>query len=187
MDVVQSKEEIVRVAKDWAENSCPADLVKSDKNAEALMNYCFEQFGLILGSNLTLSYNALKAADKLDLIPEPPAQKLPTADELAQQEALRQNRDYLDSLKPQPDFSERMREVQAKKEAENAKKAQKDAEAELAVAISGYQCYRVNGGGIDYPGTEMVQKELGTVISRVNGKRDFVSGQAGRSSITNDS
>jgi hypothetical protein len=123
---------------------------------------------------LTLSYNALKAAGKLDLIPEPPALKVPSADELAEQEALRQNRDYLDSLKPQPDFSERMREVQAKKDKENAKKVQKDAEGQLEVAIAGYQCYRVNGGGIDYTATEMVQKELSTVISRVNGKRDFV-------------
>src|SRR5260370_42247904 len=46
---------------------------------------------------------------------------------------------------------------------------------QLAVAISGYQCYRINGGGIDYSATEMVQKELSTVVSRLpNGQRDYV-------------
>ncbi len=175
MDVVQSKEEVLRIAADWANNNCPADLEQSGKNAAALVNYCIEQFGVVIASTLTLAYNALKAAGKLELKPEPPAPKVPTADELAQQEVLRQNRDYLDSLKPQPDFSAKLREVQAKKEAENAKKVQEDAKGQLAVAISGYQCYRINGAGIDYTATEMIQKELEYVVSRFpNGKRDYV-------------
>jgi len=175
----QSNQERLRIAADWANNHCPADLEllgeAGDKNAVALVNYCLEQFGVILASNLTLAYNALKAAGKLELKPEVSAPKPPTAEELAAKEIAKQDADYRESIKPQPDFSERMREVQAKKDKENAKKAQKDAEGQLEVAISGYQCYRVNGGGIDYPGTEMVQKELNTIVARgANGKRDFV-------------
>lgn len=53
-------------------------------------------------------------------------------------------------------------------------KAQASAEAELAVAISGYQ---VNKGPnhIDYLTTEAIQSELKTVVVRnAAGKKDFV-------------
>ena len=53
-------------------------------------------------------------------------------------------------------------------------KRQSDAEGELAVTISGYQAYKENGSGIDYTTTEMVQRELKTIVVRVAGKKDFV-------------
>jgi hypothetical protein len=156
--MIQTIDEVRRIADDWGRNLAPADIVQNGKNAQMLVDYCLAQFGVVTAGGLTKAYNALR--DKLDLVPAPPAPKVKTAEELAQEEILRQNRDYLDSLKPQPDFSAKMREVQRKKDEEKATKAQADAKGQLAVAISGYQCYRSNGGGIDYTATEMVQKEL---------------------------
>jgi hypothetical protein len=176
---IQSQEEILRVADDWFRNFCPPNVVKDGsggtKNAELIMGDCLQRHGALTISGMTESVHALAAQGKVAIIPAPTQPKMKTAEELAQEEIVRQNRDYLDSLKPQPDFNEKMREVQRKKDKEKAAKVQKDAEGELAVAISGYQCYRVNGAGIDYSATEMVQKELRDVVSRnANGKRDYV-------------
>jgi hypothetical protein len=174
----QSQEEILRVADEWFRLFCPPNVVKDGaagtKNAELIMGDSLKRHGILSIGSMTESVHALAAQGKIALIPPPPALKVPTAEELAEKENLRQNRDYLESLKPQPDFHERMREVQDKKDKENAAKAQKDAEGELAVAIAGYQCYRVNGSGIDYSSTDMVQRGLRTVVSRdANGKRDY--------------
>jgi hypothetical protein len=169
----QTNEEVLRIVDDWGRNLCPADMVQNERNGKLLLDYCWTQFGVVTAGGLTHAYNAVR--DKLELVPAPPAPKVKTAEELAQEEILRQNRDYLDSIKPQPDFSAKMREVQRKKDEEKATKAQADAKGQLAVAISGYQCYRISGSGVDYTGTELMQKELSTVVSRLpNGQRDYV-------------
>ncbi len=173
---MQSPEDVVRVFDEFIRGFASHDLIldaqseAAKQNASLLLEYVVKKYSWV-----TISY--LQEADQVlgaKLI-RYAAPKVKTADELAQEEVLRQNRDYLDSLKPQPDFSAKMREVQRKKDEEKATKAQADAKGQLAVAIAGYQCYRLNGAGIDYTATEMVQKELNTVVSRLpNGQRDYV-------------
>jgi hypothetical protein len=167
----QSPEDVVRVFDEFIRGFASHDLIldaqseAAKQNASLLLEYVVKKYGWV-----TISY--LQEADQVlgaKLI-RYAAPKVKTADELAQEEILRQNRDYLDSLKPQPDFSAKMREVQRKKNEEKAAKAQADAKGQLAVAISGYQCYRSNGGGIDYTATEMMQKELRSVRVR----NDFI-------------
>jgi hypothetical protein len=157
---VQTIEEVKRIAADWAANQKPADLMPTEKNAVMLVNYCIDNFGVVIASNLTKAYNALR--DKLDLVPPaaPAVAAIPkTADELAQEEIARQHRDYMDSIKPQPSFDERVAADKAKRQKADAKKEQEDAKGMLAVVIAGYQCYR-GPNQIDYSTTEMVQKEL---------------------------
>jgi len=67
-----------------------------------------------------------------------------------------------------------LRFPQTKRLADEEVKRQSDAEGELAVTVSGYQAYKENRSGIDYTTTEMVQRELKTIVVRVAGKKDFV-------------
>jgi len=158
--VVQTIEEVRRIAADWVANQKPADLMSTDKNAVMLVDYCINNFGVVIASNLTKAYQALR--DKLDLFPPEPvaaAVTPKTDDELAAEEIARQHRDYMESIKPQPSFDERVAQEKAKRLAADAKKEQEDAKAMLVVVIAGYQCYR-GPNRIDYGTTDMVQKEL---------------------------
>jgi hypothetical protein len=170
----QSNEEIIRVMDDWARNFCPPNVVKNAKNAQLIAEHCMKKHGILTISGLTEAAHELGAAN-LELVPAPPVPKMKTADELAAEEIAKQHRDYMKSIAPQPNFEDRVKAEQAKRQTAEATKAQTDAKSQLAVAISGYQAYRVNGAGIDYGTTEMVQKELSTVVSRFpNGQRDYV-------------
>ena len=164
---LQSNDELIRVADDFFRNFCPPNLVKDGpsgtKNAEAIISRCLQKHGVVTAGSLTEAAHELAAEGKLALIPEPPATKVKTVDELAAEEHKRQYLDYLESIKPQESFEVRVRAETAKKNAEKLAKAQADAKGQLELAISGYQCYRLNGAGIDYAATEMAQKELLTV------------------------
>lgn len=167
--MVQSLDEVLRLVDEWFRIYKPENVIKNNKNATLLVEACLDKFNLISISYLTDTAEAI--ADKLDLTPPPPPPK--TAEELAQDEIARQHRDYMESIKPQPaDFHERVKQAEVK---EKNAKAQENAKGELALAISGYQCYRVNGAGIDYTATEMAQKELSAVVTRdASGKRDYI-------------
>jgi hypothetical protein len=168
--IVQSLDEVLRLVDEWFRVYKPENVVTNKKNATLLVDTCLTKFGLISISYLTETAEAI--AGQLDLTPAPVAK---TSEQLAADEIARQHRDYMESIKPQPDFHERAKQVQDKAQAEKNAKVQEDAMGQLAVAISGYQCYRINAGGIDYSATELVQKELSTVVSRSpNGQRDYV-------------
>jgi hypothetical protein len=157
----QTVDEVRRTADDWGRNFAPADLVQNEKNAKLLADYCLVQFGAVTAGGLTQAYNALRA--KLDLVPASPAPKVKTTDELAAEEIARQQRDYMDSIRPQESFEAKVARDKQKRLAAEATKAQADAKGQLELAIAGYQAYRINGSGIDYVTTEMVQKDLRTV------------------------
>jgi hypothetical protein len=159
--MIQTIDEVRRTADDWGRNLAPADMVQNTRNAQLLVDYCLTQFGTVTAGGLTKAYNALRAT--LDLVPAPPAPKAKTANELAAEEIAKQHRDYMDSIRPQESFEAKVARDKQKRLAAEATKAQEDAKGQLAVAISGYQCYRVNGAGIDYAATETVQRELRTV------------------------
>jgi hypothetical protein len=164
---IQSQEDILRTADDWFRNFCPSNLVKDGlsgtKNAELIMGRCLQKHGVLTISGMTEAAHELGPEGKLVLIPEPPAPKVKTADELAAAEIAKQHRDYMDSIRPQESFDAKVARDKQKRQAAEAAKAQTDAKDALAVAISGYQCYRLNGAGIDYVATETVQRELRTV------------------------
>jgi hypothetical protein len=150
--------EVLRLFDEWGRNFAPKDFIQSEANAIKLYEHVIKTYGLVTISYLIAGEKAL--GNQLERTPAP---KVKTADELAAEEAAHQYRDYMDSIKPQPSFEERVKAEKAKRLAAEAAKAQEDAKSQLALAISGYQCYRVNGAGIDYTATEMMQKELRSV------------------------
>ena len=112
-----------------------------------------------------MTISALQAADKElgDQLYRTPKPKLKSANELAAEENAKMHRDFMKSIAPQPSFEEKVQADKKKRLAAEAAKAQTDAKGRIALAISGYQCYRENGSGVDYTATEMVQNELRTV------------------------
>ncbi len=170
--LVQTKDELIRVVDEWIRNFKPSDFIESHNNGKRMVDYCLDKVGAVSITGLTQAYEVLKAAGVLDIIP---AAIPKTNDELAAEEIARQHRDFMDSIKPQPSFEDHVNTEKAKRLAAEATKTQDDAKGALALAISGYQCYRVNGSGVDYLATETVQAELSTVVSRnSDGSRDFV-------------
>src|SRR5208282_2324099 len=152
----QSDAEIFRIAKDWEELYAPANLIRDDKTATLLLEWVIANEGIVSFSG----FNHAVAALPQVLIPEPKAK---TSEELAAEENAKMHRDFMESIKPQESFDEKVtRDKQARLTAQAAK-AQSDAKGQIELAISGYQCYRTNGGGVDYTSTEMMQRELRTV------------------------
>ena len=158
---MQQHEEVRRTVADWAEHFAPEDLLHTQRNAELLTDYCINILGVVTAGSLSQAYNALR--DKLDLVPPPPAVKPKTAEQLAQEEILRQHADYMRSIAPQESFEAKVARDKQKRQAAEAKKKRADAKGQLEVAISGYQCYRTNGSGVDYTATQMVQHQLRSI------------------------
>jgi hypothetical protein len=153
----QTNVEIYRIAKDWAELYAPANLIRDAKTASLLVEWVIANEGIV---SFTGFNHAVDALASQVLTPEPQAK---TADELAAIENAKMHRDFMDSIAPQESFDAKVaRDKQTRLTAEAAK-AQSDAKSQTELAISGYQCYRVNGAGVDYTTTEMVQRELRTV------------------------
>jgi hypothetical protein len=158
-NMLQSQEEVLRIADEFLRNFRPSNLVPSAANAEKILSRCLNVKGLVSISYMTESAQELAAAGQLELYPEPQQPKPPTAEELAAKEIARQHRDYIESIKPQPSFEDRVKAEKAKRQAVEAEKAQENAKAQLAVEISGYQCYR-GPNQIDYPANRRSEKGL---------------------------
>jgi hypothetical protein len=173
----QSNEEIIRVADEWFRNFCPLNLIKTgaegSKNAEAIISRCLQKYGILTISGLTEAAHELGAAH-LDLVPTQPeltpAEKQALAAKKAEE---RMRRDYLDSIKPQPSYDERVKAEQAKKVAEDAAKLQAQAESTLKLAIDSYETYR-GPGRVDFAKTESLRAQLRKIEVRRNKKRDAV-------------
>jgi hypothetical protein len=159
---IQSQEDILRTADDWFRNFCPSNLVKDGpsgtKNAELIMGRCLKKHGILTISGMTEAAFELGAAH-LALIPEPPALKVKTADELTAAEIAKQHRDYMDSIRPQESFDAKVARDKQKRQAAEWAKGQEQARAQLGVAILDYACYR-GPNQADVLATEAVQREL---------------------------
>ena len=171
MQIVQTQDEVLRLFDEWGMHYAPSNVIQNEKNAKLLADYVFKTYGLMSITYLSLAVSAL--ASQLDLVPEP---KQLTPEEKAaifqKREFARIQKEQLENSKP---FSERVKAENAKRLAEEETKRQADAKGALAIAISGYQCYKTNGSGVDYTTTELMQKELSAVVSRSpNGQRDYV-------------
>jgi hypothetical protein len=153
---MQSTEEVLRIFDEWSRHYAPSNFIQNEKNGALLADYILKNYGLVSITYLSLAVTAI--ASQLDWVPEP---KRLTVDEQAAifqaKEFARIQKETLENSIP---FSERVTAEKVKREKEAQIKSQTDARGQLAVAISGYQAYRINGGGIDYGTTEMVQKEL---------------------------
>ena len=160
----------MRIFDEWGRHYAPSNFIQNEKNAKLLLDFISQNYGLVSITYLTQAATAL--GYQLDLVPEP---KKLTVDELTkmfqEKEFKRIQRETLENSVP---FSDRVKAEQTKRLADEEVKRQSDAEGELAVTISGYQAYKENGSGIDYTTTEMVQRELKTIVVRVAGKKDFV-------------
>jgi hypothetical protein len=167
----QSSEDVVRVFDEFIRGFKSPDLILDSQSAEAkynanlLLEYVVKKHGWVSITSLQEADQALGV--KLYRTPPP---KVKTQDQLAAEENARMARDFMASIAPQPSFDAKVAADEAQHQAAEAVKAQEDAKGHLAVAIAGYQCYRMNGAGVDYTATEMVQKELRGV--RVG--KDFV-------------
>ena len=172
METQQSNTEVMRIAKDWEELYAPENLIRDARTASLLVEWVLAQEGIVSFSGFNHAVAALGAQV---LYPDAPSPKVKSADELAAEENLKMHADYMRSIAPQPSFEDRVKAEANKRAAEKAAKAQVDAKGQLALAISGYQAYKKNAGGLDYPTTEMVRRELNAVVSRnADRTRDFV-------------
>jgi hypothetical protein len=170
---LQSTDELIRVMEDWMTNSLPDDLLDTHNNGKQIIDYCLQTFGIVTSSALTRAYNALKISGVLDLKAAP---KSKSKEELAAAENERMALDYLKSIAPQPDFQERVKAENAKKETDKAAAQQVEAKKLFDSAIGGYQCYRLSGNAIDFNMTSQMQQELRAV--KVGDGRDWVKNLA---------
>jgi len=148
--MIQTIDEVRRIAADWGYNLAPADMVQNENNAQLLVDYCLSQFGVITAGGLTQAYNALRA--KLDLVSQP---KKPTQVEIAAKLEAKMRRDFANSVAPQ-----RLEGVQKRNQqkAEAEKKAANEKEfknlvSQIESEINNYTVGHPSGV-LDYSRTE---------------------------------
>jgi hypothetical protein len=151
--------EINLVFRDWLDNFAPAGFIESEHNVTLLADYIRDHRQGIV-TTTTLNQTAETLRDQLEFAPPP---KVKTAAEIAEEGNAKMRADYMKSIAPQESFDDKVARDKQTRLAVEAAKAQADAKGLIALAISGYQCYKTNGSGVDYPSSEMVQRELGTV------------------------
>jgi len=164
---IQSSDELIRVVDEWFRNFCPPNLVKDGpqgtKNAELILGRCFKKHGIVSISGMTESANELAPEGKLALIPEPPAPRVKTSDEIAAEKNAKMHADYMKTIAPQESFDEKVARDKQKRLVEERAKAQSTAKGDIELAISGYECYRENGFGVDYATTDAMVRTLAVV------------------------
>jgi hypothetical protein len=157
METQQSNTEVMRIARDWEELYAPENLIRDARTASLLVEWVLAQEGMVSFSGFN---HAVIALGSRVLYPDAPQPKVESADELAAEGNARMDKEYQDSLKPQPSFADRVKMETAKRQAEEAAKAQINAKGRLKTLIDSYECYKTNGAGKDFPSTEMVRQEL---------------------------
>jgi len=157
----QSDDELVRVMDEWVRNFFPPNVVKNERNVTLIGDRCVQKYGLVSISGLTEAAHELGAAH-LDLVLQPkeltPAEKAAAAAKKAEE---RMQRDYMDSIKPQESFDEKVKRDAAKRQAEEWVRGQEKARGQLGAAILDYKCYKLNH--TDITGSETVQRDLKTI------------------------
>jgi hypothetical protein len=154
----QSDDVILALFDEYQMGFAPPDLIHSEKNAAAMLEYTIQKFGLVSISYLIDAERTL--GSQLERVPPP---KKLTQGELAAAENAKQHSDYMKSIAPQESFDAKVAKEKVKRQAALQAKAQADARGQLQSVIEGYQCYRTAGNGIDYGATEMVKSDLRTV------------------------
>jgi hypothetical protein len=86
-----------------------------------------------------------------------------TSDEIAAEKNAKMHADYMKTIAPQESFDEKVARDKQKRLVEERAKAQSTAKGDIELAISGYECYRENGFGVDYATTDAMRRELRTV------------------------
>jgi hypothetical protein len=174
MELLQSNDEMSRVADEWIRLFCPPNLVKDgpagEKNGQLIIAECLRRYGILTISGLTETVHVLGAAGRLDLIPAPlvapeltPEQKR----ELEAQKAIeRQRQDYVDSLKPQPDFQAKVDAANRAKEKADAAESADATVRQIEAVINSYQCYKLSA--VDFSGTDTVKKALRALPIYIN-------------------
>jgi hypothetical protein len=167
--MIQTIDEVRRIAADWGYNLAPADMVQNEKNAQLLVDYCLAQFGVITAGGLTHAYNALRA--KLDLVPQPKKSQV----EIAAKLEAKMRRDFAESIKPQSvkgrqNFND---QKAAKEKTEALGKEFKSINSQIEYEISGYTAGHPSGV-TDYSRTESGRATLRGV--RDGYDRRFIEG-----------
>src|SRR5260221_10543989 len=122
---MQSPEDVVRVFDEFIRGFASHDLIldaqseAAKQNASLLLEYVVKKYSWVTISYLQEADNALGA--RLARVPAP---KVKTADELAQEEIMKQHADYMKSIAPQPSWEDRVKAEKAKRLAAEAAKAQ---------------------------------------------------------------
>jgi hypothetical protein len=169
MQIVQTKEEVIRLFDEYGRGFAPSDLVLNSQNAKAMLDYALGKYGLV-----SISY-LIEAERTLGL--QLQREKQPTPEEQAVEQAKRleakMREDYRKSIAPQPSFEQRVKAEQAKKAAEDAAKQQEQAESAIKSAIDSYECYK-GPNRVDWLRTNQLRADLRNIEVRINGKRDAV-------------
>jgi predicted nucleic acid-binding Zn-ribbon protein len=170
-DVLQ----VMKVFAEYERAFKATDLITSGKegvnNANFLLNYLTEYFGgVITVPNIIAAERALGA--KLFRV------KPRTAAEIQQEQAekaeARMRQDYLDSIKQQPSFEERMKSVEkSAQEAKAEEKRQQVAQREINRLIDSYTI-NLGPGRLDHARAEYFQDQLRQIKVKKNGKYDAV-------------
>jgi hypothetical protein len=94
--MLQSNDEILRIADEYSRGFAPTDLIHSETNAEAMLRYALEKYGLVSISYLIEAEQTLGV--QLERKPQP---KQPTEAEKAAKLEAKMRKDYADSIAPQ--------------------------------------------------------------------------------------
>jgi hypothetical protein len=167
-----NKEQAVSLVDEWARNFRPPDVLLTEENVTKVFEKCLALYDGVSISYMIAACTACINDGLLSLVPPP---KVKTPEQIAADGNAKMQKEYQDSLKPQPSFDARVKAETAKRQAADAAKTQERAKGELRTTIDAYECYKTNGSGKDFPSTEMIRRELTAVISRnADGTRDFV-------------
>ncbi len=172
-NMLQSHDEVLRIADEWLRNFRPSNLVPSKKNAEKILVRCLDVKGLVSITYMSESAQELAAAGQLELYPEPQQPKELTQEEKAAEFQKRQfTRHQKDQLEnSEAAFFERVKRAEEAKKLEREAQEQAAAEVALNNEILRYECYS-GPNRIDHSKSEAFRKDLFKIEVRRNGKRD---------------
>jgi hypothetical protein len=156
--MLQSNEEILRIADEYSRGFAPSDLIRSEKNAEAMLRYALEKYGLVSISYLIEAEQTLGA--QLDRVKEP------TATEKAAKLEAKMRKDYADSIAPQSTLGQQktnQEKADASKKTANEKEF-KQLNSLIEFEISNYSVGHPSGC-LDYSRTESGRDQLRQVCN----------------------
>jgi predicted nucleic acid-binding Zn-ribbon protein len=168
-------QQVMKVFAEYERAFKATDLITSGKegvhNANLLLNYLMEYFGGVITVPNIIAAEKTLGAKLFRVKPKTVAE---IAQEQAEKAEARMRRDYLDSIRQQPSFEERVKSVEkAEQEAKAEEKRQQVAQREINRLIDSYTI-NLGPGRLDHARAEYFQDQLRQIKVKKNGKYDAV-------------
>jgi predicted nucleic acid-binding Zn-ribbon protein len=168
-------QQVMKVFAEYERAFKAADLITSGKegvhNANLLVNYLMEYFGGVITVPNIIAAEKTLGAKLFRVKPKTVAE---IAQEQAEKAEARMRRDYLDSIRQQPSFEERVKSVEkAEQESKGEEKRQQAAQSQINILIDSYSI-NLGPGRLDFSRAEYFQDQLRKIKVKKNGKYDAV-------------